>query len=148
MKKSGQRWWLQNQHQLNAFNEWVSGQWELGKKPTVQILAADRSVDQNAMFYALYRDISAQQEDKSQLEVKRICKLHYGIGILKGADPEWAEWYDRAIKPMDYEDKLFLVTDLPVTSRFTKEQATEYIDTILSEYGKQGFYLADPRQAA
>ena len=145
MRKSGQRWWLQNRHQLNAFVEWVEGQWEAGKKPTVQMLATDRTTDQNAMFYGLYRDIAEQMQDRSIIDVKRDCKLRYGVVIKKGADPEWATWYDQAIKPMTMEQKLYLMDDYPITSEFTKEQATTYIDTIIAEYTRQGFSLARPQ---
>jgi hypothetical protein len=47
---------------------------------------------------------------------------------------------------MNYEDKILLMTYMDITSLFNKEQATEYLDTIISEYTRQGFRLADPRQ--
>ena len=43
---------------------------------------------------------------------------------------------------MGFEEKLLLMTYMDITSKFNKAQATEYIDTILSEYGKQGYALA------
>ena len=43
---------------------------------------------------------------------------------------------------MTYEAKIMLMTYMDITSKFNKAQATEYIDTILSEYGKQGYALA------
>ena len=146
MKPTGQRWHLHNSHQFNAFEEWVKKQWLMEKHPTVQVMAGERSTNQNAMIHALYGQIAQQSEDLSVLDVKRMCKLHYGIGILKAADPSFAEWYDRSLKGLRYEDKILLMSHMPVTSEFTKGQATEYIDTILSEYGKRGYALADPRQ--
>jgi len=146
-KPTGQRWWVKDQFQLNALIEWIHKQWEIGKKPTLQMLEADRSTSQNTMFYALYADIAAQMQDRTLIEVKRDCKLRYGVVLRKGADPEWGDWYDRAIKPMSMEDKLQVMDYLPITSEFTKAQGTTYIQTILEEYGRQGFALADPRQA-
>jgi DNA-binding transcriptional regulator YhcF (GntR family) len=145
MRKSGNRWWLKNEHQLNAFCEWIRGEWEKGKQPTMQELAQERSTNQNTMMHALYRDIASQTEDQSLVEVKRICKLHYGVAIKKASDREWAEFYDRAIKPLAYEDKLEVIGAMSITSDFTKKMATEYLDTIISEYTKKGFALADPR---
>ena len=99
------------------------------------------------MMYALYGQIAAQSDDKSTLDVRRECKLHYGIGILKAGDPAFATFYDHAIKGLSYENKLLLMGHMEVTSQFGREEASEYIDTILAEYGKQGYQLADPRLA-
>jgi hypothetical protein len=144
-RKTGERWWLRNEHELGHFTEHVKGLWAKGKQPTVEMLDAPRSVDQNRMFYALYRDIAAQREDMSMIEVRADCKLRYGVVILKGADPEFAEMYDRVIKPMSLEDKLLLMQTYPITSHFTKEQGSAYIDSILHDYTRAGYALADPR---
>lgn len=148
MKVTGERWHLKhdNQHQLNGFIEHVHRQWELGKDLTVQFLKSDRSTSQNSFFYALYRDIASQLEDKTLLEVKADCKLRYGVVIRKAADPEWGDWYDKAIKPWSMESKLTLMEEYPITSQFTKDQASEYIDSIIRGYTQQGFWLADPRK--
>jgi hypothetical protein len=141
----GQRWTVRDKFQRNALMEWIDQQLELGKVHTFEIRDLERTLSQNAMINALYGQIAAQSDDQSVLDVRRHCKLHYGIGILKADDPDFCEFYDNAIKGMDYEQKLFLMTYFDVTSKFSKKQATEYIDTMLSEYGKQGFALADPR---
>ena len=73
-------------------------------------------------------------------------KLHYGIGLLKASDPAFSDWYNHSIKGLTYEDKLLLMTYFDVTSLFTKAQATEYLDTIITEYGREGYSLIDPRQ--
>jgi hypothetical protein len=142
MKVTGERWFLRNRHELNAFNEWVEQNWKNSKYPTFQVMKADRSSSQNAMLHGLYGDIARQAEDLSVIDVKCMCKLHYGVPILRAADAEWSEWYDQSIKKMDYEDKLRLMTYMDVTSLFNKEQATEYIDTIIKEYTSKGYALA------
>ncbi len=144
MRVTGQRWTVKDEHGLNALVEWIQGQWEQGKHPTLQMLAADRSTRQNAMFHALYGDIARAMEDRTLIEVKRDCKLRYGVVIRKTADPEWGDFYDRVIKPMPFEDKLLLMDDLPITSEFTKEQATDYINSIIQDYSRQGIALDDP----
>ena len=128
MKPTGQRWHVHNQHQLTAFTEWVIKQWGDGKKPTLQLMNADRSTNQNAFINTLYGDISRQSKDNSVLDVRRQCKLVFGVAILKAADPEFAAWYDKSIKPMGFEEKLLLMTYMDITSKFNKAQATEYRD--------------------
>ena len=145
MKPTGQRWRLKDEHQLNALNEWVRAQWENRVYPTLQMMKQDRTHAQNTMIFALYGDIARQSEDKSVLDVRRECKLHYGVPILRASDPVFCEWYDKSIKGLNYEDKLLLMTYMDITSLFTVEQGTEYINTILQEYGKKGFSLVDPR---
>ena len=145
MKTTGQRYHLHDKHQLDNFNEWVRAQWVTGNKPTVQMMGEERTMSQNAMWNALYGQIAGQMEDKSVIEVRRECKLHYGIGILKAGDPAFSDWYDTAIKGLTYEDKLLLMTYMDVTSLFNKKQGTEYLDTIIAEYGRQGISLIDPR---
>ena len=142
MRKTGQRWTIKDKHNANALMEWLELQVSSGETPTLQVMKGDRSLDQNAMINTLYGDIARQADDLSVLDVRRQCKLHYGIGILKAADPEFAAWYDANIKPMTYEAKLMLMTHLDVTSKFSKAQASEYLDTIIREYTSQGFALA------
>ena len=111
------------------------------------MMKTDRTHAQNTMMFALYGDIARQSEDKSVLDVRRECKLHYGIPILRGADPDFCTWYDKSLKGLNYEDKLLLMSYMDVTSLFNVDQGTEYINTILQEYGKKGFALEDPRHA-
>jgi hypothetical protein len=140
----GQRWVVRDKFQRNALMEWIDKQLEMGNTPTFEIRQQERTLNQNAMINQLYGQIAAQCEDKSTLDVRRECKLHYGVGILKASDPDFCEWYDNAIKGLDYEEKIFLMTYMDITSLFNKKQATEYIDTILAEYGRREFALADP----
>ena len=147
MKQSGQRWQLtrNNDHQLNSLVEYVKMEWLRGNNLTLSVMADERTPSQNNMIYGLYSDISKSTKEL-MVDVKRLCKLHYGVSILKAADPEWCDWYDKAVRPLPYETKLMLVDHIPITSEFTKEQATEYIDTILREYAAQGVPIRDPRR--
>lgn len=146
MRATGARWWARNEYELNNLTEWIRRQWSAGKTPTLMEMQADRTSSQNSMFYALYRDIAAALEDKTLIEVKRECKLRYGVAIRKAADPEWSEWYDQAIKPMTYEQKLFLMDDYPITSAFSKQQGSDYISSILADYARMGVPIPDPRR--
>ena len=142
---TGQRWTLGDLHQLDAFVEWVKLEQVAGRKPVIQMMKGGRTLDQNAMIYGLYGDIARLSQDKSTTDVKRECKLYYGIPIIRASNPTFCEWYDSSVKQLTLEDKLMLMTYMDVTSLFTKEQATEYIDTIITEYTRQGLRLIDPR---
>ena len=132
-----QRWWLKrnNDHQLNAFTEHVKLEWTAGRDVCVQFVDADRTDNQNRMIYGMYADI-AKATDQLPKDVERYCKLHFGVPIRRSVDTEFCDWYDAQIKTtFDYAAKLLLMDHIDITSRFTKKQATTYIDTILQEYG-------------
>ena len=147
MKKSGKRWWLRNSHVLNGFVEHIQGLWLRGERPTVQFLEADRTSNQNSMIYALYGEIARQVEDKTVQDVRNECKLFYGVPIMRASDPEFRAMWDEALlgDKAPHEKELDLMTYMDITSKFTKKMASEYLDTIIIEYGKRGFALADPR---
>jgi len=149
VRATGQQYRLDNDTTVGYFNDEVTNRRAAGKPPTVQFLRDKRSKNQNSMIYALYGQIAIQMDDQSTLDVRRFCKLHYGVGILKSVDPDFCEFYDRAIKKMSYEDKLFLMGHMDITSAdgFKKPQATEYIDEIIREYSKQGISLINPNEA-
>ena len=138
------RWRIENKHQLDTFTQWATQEIEKGNKHIVQITDANRSLDQNAMAFQLYRQIAEQLQDQSIVDVRRTCKLHYGVPIRRAYDDEFNQMYGEAIKPMSYELKLLLMDHLPVTSKFSKAMFTEYLGVILDEYQKQGLHLEDP----
>ena len=65
--------------------------------------------------------------------MKWFCKLHFGVPILRMGD-EFREKYDRAVKPMAYEDKLTLMEWFPVTSLMTTPQLSEYLEKVQDHY--------------
>lgn len=117
-----------------------------GKRPIVEVLPERRSLDQNAMIYALYQQIAEQSEGEQIVDIRRECKLRYGVPIMRAGSEEFRYVYDRAIKPLDYEFKLRAMDWLPVTSQMGKAQATEYIDTVIREYSQRGLSLVHPSE--
>jgi len=118
-----------------------------GKPPTVQFVDENRTLSQNDLIYQLYRQISTNVDDDSFADIRRECKLRYGIPILRSIDPEFGAIYDKSIKHgLDYEKKLILMDFIDVTSKFKKAQASEYIDTIIREYSKRGISLTNPSE--
>lgn len=141
-----QYWTLDDENKVNMFVEYVSDKIIEGKPQTVQFISPGRTNAQNAMMFGLYQDIAKQKDDQSILDIRKECKLHFGVPILRANNAEFCEWYDDNIKSWPYEAKLILMEHLDVTSDFNKEQASVYISEILRHYQKEGCYLPDPRQ--
>jgi len=101
----------------------------------------DRSLEQNALSHALYKQAAEQFGDRTPQDVRRECKLRYGVPILRGADPEYCAAYDKAIKPHSYEDKLQMMDYWPVTRLMTVDQMQYYLDTVMLALAGQGCYF-------
>ena len=120
-----------------------------GKSATVQFVPEKRSLPQNSYIWKLYGQIATQAEDLTVVDVMRYCKLHYGIPLLRANNPEFQAFYDANLKGLSYEAKIMLMDYMDVTSRkeFTKEMGSEFLDTIIREYSKQGYSLIHPGEA-
>jgi len=116
-----------------------------GKPFVVQVVREKRTLDQNAISHALYTQIAAQLEDQTVQEVRAECKLRFGIPLLRAGNPEFKAMYDKAIRAtLDYEEKLKAMEFLPVTRLMDKTQFSEYLDTVIREYSKQGVSIIMP----
>ena len=119
-----------------------------GHKFVVQVVGPRRSLDQNAISHALYTQIAAQLEDQTVQEVRAECKLRFGIPLLRAGNPEFKAMYDKTIRAtLDYEEKLKAMEFLPVTRLMDKTQFSEYLDTVIREYSKQGVSIIMPGEA-
>lgn len=143
--RSATRWDLGSDHVLGNFLSFVTQMRLAGKRPIVEVIPERRSLDQNSMIYALYQQIADQSEEKI-VDIRRECKLRYGVPILRAGSDEFRYVYDRAIKPLEYEFKLRAMDWLPVTSRMSKAQATEFIDSVIREYSERGLSLVHPSE--
>lgn len=139
----GHRWHLRTPNERALFMQFAEEAADAGSPISVEIIKPGRSISQNAKIYSLYRTIADQKQDWLFEDAKNHCKLHFGIGIMKSHDPEFADWYDKIIKGRSYEEKLVFVQHLDLTKDFTKEQASEYIDTIILEFQRQGIYFKE-----
>jgi hypothetical protein len=120
--------------------EWLTN---AAEGDAVSLIARPRSLSQNDLINAMYGDIAAHTEGEGIVDIRRRCKLHYGVPILRAHDAEFREIYDRVIKQHTYDDKLAMMDYLPVTSRMSKSQATEYIDTVQREYAEKGVRFSE-----
>jgi hypothetical protein len=106
-----------------------------------------RSTDQNRLQRQWMNDLASQLPDYDAEGWRAYCKLHFGIAIRKAADEEYADTYDKRIRPLPYELKLSLMRtpmDLPVTRDMSSKQMTQYLDQIHKHFTEQGVVLTDP----
>lgn len=103
-----------------------------------------RSLDQNAISHAWYEQVSRELREDTPLGVKAFCKLTMGVPILRAEDDEFRAKYDKAVKPMAYEDKLILMEWFPVTSLMTTPQLSQYLESVQRHYQRLGVWLEFP----
>ena len=134
---------------LQSFIGDLREQWKARKFLTVRIKAGrNRSLDQNAMSHAWYAQVARELREYDERGVKRFCKLHFGVPILRAEDDEFRECYDSVIrKTLTYEQKLVAMDMLPVTSRMTTKQLKQYTDDVQAHYAGQGVALEYPPEA-
>ena len=104
----------------------------------------DRSLDQNRLQFLWAREAAEQRGDMTADEVRREWKLRHGVPILREESAEFRETYDRAVKPLPYDQKLAAMHIIDVTSLMKVPQMVRYLDTIQRECAEQGIRLTDP----
>ena len=104
-----------------------------------------RSNDQNAISHAWYEQVARERREDDARGVKRFCKLHFGVPILRAEDEEFRASYDAVIKrSLNYEQKLIAMDMLPVTSRMTTKQISQYMQDVQDHYRTKGVSLEFP----
>jgi len=136
---------VETEQARDMLHRYIDGQ----KLPfTAQIEAGrSRSTRQNKLQRQWMNDIAAQLDDHDAEGWRAYCKLHFGVAIRKNADEEFAETYDRIIRPLPYEHKLDLMRvpiDFPVSRDMSAKQMTQYLDDIERHFAQQGVVLTDP----
>ena len=111
----------------------------------------DRTLDQNALWFAMYKRISEMTQIGDPSEARKYCKLHIGVQILLNEDAGFqAEWY-RVMRHLSYETKLDMMggchlfgpDGFPVTSLFNRAQGIAYTDRIVTYFGRHGVVFSD-----
>lgn len=105
-----------------------------------------RSLDQNSISHAWYGQIARELREDNEGGVKAFCKLHFGVPILRDADDDFRAKYDKAVRPMAYEDKLTLMEWFPVTSLMTTPQLSLYLEKVQAHYQSKGVWLEFPEE--
>ncbi|MFL8988659.1 hypothetical protein Q8X48_13050 [Pseudomonas sp. QLc11A] len=111
----------------------------------------DRTLDQNALWFAMYKRISEMTQIGDEADARRYCKLHFGVQILLNEDAGFqAEWY-RVMRHLPYETKLAMMggcklfgpDGFPVTSLFNRAQGIQYTDRMAAYFTGHGVVFTD-----
>ena len=107
---------------------------------------APRSTAQNRLAQRWFTDIATQLGDQTHEDVRAVCKLRFGVPILRAENEAFRISYDRVIKPLPYEQKLEAIKafDLPVTRLMNVKQMTAFMDEMQRHWSAQGVRLTDP----
>ena len=112
---------------------------------TVSWNADLRSLDQNAISHAWYEQLARELPEDDARGWKRMCKLHFGVPILRAEDEAFREFYDGALKRLTYEQKLAAMEYVPVTSIMSKGQLSRYIADMARSFAvERGVHLELP----
>ncbi len=111
----------------------------------------DRTLDQNALWFALYKRIAEMTQIGDASDARKYCKLHHGVQILLNEDLGFqAAWY-RVMRHLPYEEKLDMMGDcrlfgpdgMPVTSLFNRAQGIAYTERVVADFSARGVVFSD-----
>lgn len=94
----------------------------------------DRSKAQNAISHKWYAIVAKEIGEDTPMGVRCYCKLHFGVPILRAADADFREAYDKTLKTLTYEQKLIVMQWFPVTSLMKVEQMSQYLNHVQHHY--------------
>ena len=111
----------------------------------------DRTLDQNALWFALYQRIAQMTQIGDVEDARRYCKLHFGVPIMRNADADFRDAWNRMFLHLTYEQKLELMgpcaifgpDGFPVTRLFERAQGIAYTDKIVAEFSAKGVFFGD-----
>lgn len=111
----------------------------------------DRTLDQNALWFACYKRIAEMTAIGDEADARRYCKLHIGVQILLNTDPDFQESWYRVMRHLPYEEKLSMMGEcklfgpdgFPVTSLFNRQQGILYTDRLVAEFSQKGVFFCD-----
>lgn len=111
----------------------------------------DRTLDQNALWFAMYKRISEMTQIGDPADARRYCKLHIGVQILLNEDSGFQSAWYQVMRHLPYETKLAMMGEcklfgpdgFPVTSLFNRAQGVQYTDRIAAYFTGQGVVFSD-----
>lgn len=107
-----------------------------------------RSLSQNDISHAWYEQLARELREDDAEGWKCYCKLHHGVPLLRAEDEDFRATYDKAIRPLGYEQKLAVMKILPVTSLMTKAQLSKYLESVQRDFQARGVWLQFPQESA
>lgn len=111
----------------------------------------DRTLDQNALWFAMYQRIAQMTQIGDVEDARRYCKLHLGVPIMRKSDVDFFNAWNRSFLNLTYEEKLALMgpcslfgpDGFPVTRLFDRAQGIVYTDKIAEEFESKGVIFDD-----
>lgn len=111
----------------------------------------DRTLDQNALWFAMYQRIAQMTEIGDVEDARRYCKLHFGVPIMRKASEDFRHAWNVSFLLLTYETKLELMgpcalfgpDGFPVTRLFNRAQGIAYTDQIVAEFSAKGVVFDD-----
>jgi hypothetical protein len=100
-----------------------------------------RTLDQNALLHLWMEQAALEIPEHDALGWKCYVKLHHGVPILRAEDEEFRAFYDAALKPRTYEQKLEAMKFVPVTSLMKVPQMTRFMDAVQADFANHGVIL-------
>lgn len=104
----------------------------------------DRSLDQNALQWKWAGEAASQLGDRTADELQREWKLTIGVPILRSEDADFCAFYDKALRPRPYSEKLEAMRYIPVTSIMTVPQFSQFMDAVQRQCVEAGVALTIP----
>jgi hypothetical protein len=114
----------------------------------------ERSLDQNALWAAMYQRISDSLGDGTAFNAdyyRAECKLFLGVPILYRDCEQFRKGWDDLLACKTYEQQLKLMgpnalfgpNGFPVTSLMSTKQGAEYTDAIVKKFGPYYVFFDD-----
>lgn len=111
----------------------------------------DRTLDQNALWFAMYQRIAEMTQIGDVEDARRYCKLHFGVPIMRKASEDFRHAWNVSFLLLTYETKLELMgpcalfgpDGFPVTRLFDRAQGIAYTDQIAAEFAGRGVVFDD-----
>jgi len=92
-------------------------------------------------LWAVWYGLIGKESGQTTLEVKCECKLLYGVPILCAEDEAFRRVWLAKFAGDTYEQQIFMMRYLPVTSLLSKSQGMIYTETLQREYASQSINL-------
>lgn len=102
-----------------------------------------RSQQQSRTAEKWYSQIGAET-GQLPIQVKGECKLMYGLPIMQTENAAWVAEWEPIYGPFDYKGRLKLFEIIPLTSKLTTKQMSNYMDAVQGVYRAMGIPLIDP----
>lgn len=101
-----------------------------------------RSLDQNAISFVWYDQLSRELREFDALQWRCYCKFTLGLPLLHAEDADFRSFWDGAVrKVFSYEQKIEMMKFVPITSLMSKPQLSKYLEAMQEHFMPRGVIL-------